>query len=59
MIHKLLGKSRKLVREKKCPQLILLGHERGGTASIEWHFCVETKCSKLFIRSCSVRIMII
>lgn len=33
MIHKLLGKSRKLARKKKYPQLILLGHERGETAT--------------------------
>lgn len=33
MIHKLLGKSRKLAKEKKYPRLILLGHERGGMAS--------------------------
>lgn len=32
MIHKLLGKSRKLAREKKYPELILLGHERGRKA---------------------------
>lgn len=58
MIHKLLGKSRKLAREKKYPQLILLGHERGGTASaFNGNFVL--KCSKLFIRSCSVRITII
>lgn len=35
MIHKLLGKSRKQEKGKKIyPQLILLGHERGGLASV-------------------------